>query len=170
MPRNVEIKARARHPERLRRLAEALADGAPLLIEQVDTFFAVPHGRLKLREFGDGGGELIHYTRPDAAGPKSSDYALYPAGDPTALARLLAGALPVRGIVRKRRHLLLCGRTRIHLDEVEGLGHFLELEVVLTAGEDPAAGEAEARALMARLEIEPGDLVRGAYLDLLGED
>ena len=81
---------------------------------------------------------------------------------------VLAAALPVRGVVRKRRELLLCGRTRIHLDRVEGLGEFLELEVVLAEGEDLAAGEAEARALMARLEVDPGDLVTGAYMDLLG--
>ena len=168
MPRNVEIKARVAAPERLRALATDLADGPPLVIAQTDTFFAAGRGRLKLRVFADGAGELISYERPDAAGPKASRYGIAPVADGAAMLAVLAAALPVRGVVRKRRELLLCGRTRIHLDRVEGLGDFLELEVVLAAGEDPAAGEAEARELMARLEIAPDDLVTGAYVDLLG--
>lgn len=167
MPRNVEIKARANDPARLRALALELADGAPVAIEQDDTFFATAAGRLKLRAFADGRGELIFYDRPDRAGPRTSSYAIAPVGDAAALRAVLAAALPVRGRVRKRRELLLAGRTRIHLDRVEGLGEFLELEVVLAADEGIAAGEAEARALMARLEVAPGDLVAGAYLDLL---
>lgn len=168
MPRNVEIKARSADPARLRSLAAALADGPPVVIEQTDTFFAAGSGRLKLRVFADGSGELICYDRPDAAGPKTSHYGIAPMGDGAAMLAVLAAALPVRGVVRKRRELLLCGRTRIHLDRVEGLGEFLELEVVLAEGEDLAAGEAEARALMTRLEVAPADLVTGAYLDLLG--
>jgi adenylate cyclase len=167
MPRNVEIKARASDPARLRALALELADGAPVVIEQDDTFFATAEGRLKLRTFADGRGELIFYARPDRTGPRTSRYAIAPVGDAAALREVLAAALPVRGRVRKRRELLLAGRTRIHLDRVQGLGDFLELEVVLAADEDVAAGEAEARALMARLEVAPGDLVAGAYLDLL---
>ncbi|MFO7610429.1 MAG: class IV adenylate cyclase [Candidatus Krumholzibacteriia bacterium] len=166
MPRNVEIKARASDPARLRTLALALADAAPAVIEQDDTFFATATGRLKLRAFADGTGELIFYDRPDRTGPRTSRYALAPVDDAAALREVLAAALPVRGRVRKRRELLLAGRTRIHLDRVEGLGDFLELEVVLAADEEIAAGEAEARALMARLEVAPGDLVAGAYLDL----
>ena len=168
MPRNVEIKARVAEPARLRALAAVLADGPPVVIEQTDTFFAVGRGRLKLRVFADGAGELISYERPDAAGPKTSRYGIAPVADGASLLAVLSAALPVRGVVRKRRELLLCGRTRIHLDRVEGLGDFLELEVVLAEGEDLAAGEAEARELMARLGIAPGDLVSGAYLDLLG--
>ena len=168
MPRNVEIKARAADPGRLRALALALADGPPVVIEQTDTFFAAGSGRLKLRVFTDGAGELINYDRPDAAGPKTSRYGIAPVADGAAMLAVLSAALPVRGIVRKRRELLLCGRTRIHLDRVEGLGDFLELEVVLAEDENLAAGEAEAQELMARLGIAPGDLVTGAYVDLLG--
>ncbi len=168
MPRNVEIKARVGDPARLRTLALALADGPPEVIEQTDTFFAAGQGRLKLRVFADGRGELIFYERPDLVGPKTSHYCLAPVADGAALLAVLAAALPQQGVVRKRRELLLCGRTRIHLDRVEGLGDFLELEVVLAEGEDLDGGEAEAQALMARLEVVPADLVTGAYLDLLG--
>jgi len=164
--RNVEIKARVRDAARLRERALALADGPPELIVQTDTFFAVPSGRLKLRAFADGGGELIFYERPDAAGPKTSRYGIAPVADAAALLAVLAAALPRRGVVRKERELLLAGRTRIHLDRVDALGDFLELEVVLAEGEDAAAGEAEARQLLRRLGIEDADLVSGAYIDL----
>lgn len=167
MPANVEIKARVGRPGILLDRAVALADGPPLSFTQRDTFFAVPEGRLKLRDFGDGTGELIRYRRPDATGPKVSSYAISPTCDPAGLGAVLAGALPVVGVVVKRRTLLLAGRTRIHIDEVDGLGWFMELEVVLAEGEVPAAAEEEARHLMAGLGIGEEDLVEGAYLDLL---
>lgn len=168
--RNVEIKARVADPAGLRARALAMATGEPQIIEQTDTFFAVTRGRLKVRRFADGTGELIHYERPDAEGPKTSRYGLCPVADADLLVRVLGGALPAGVTVRKRRELVMAGRTRIHLDEVEGLGHFMELEVVLAGDEDASAGEAEARALMEQLGIAPGDLVEGAYADLLAAD
>ena len=168
MPINIEIKARVRDPERTRRLAEDAADTPPQLLHQTDTFFVVPEGRLKLREFPDAEAELIFYHRPDQAGPKASNYAIHRTGDPDGLRALLGAALGEAGQVIKTRTLLLAGRTRIHLDEVEGLGHFLELEVVLADGESHAEGEAEAQRLMAALEIGEGDLIEAAYIDLLG--
>lgn len=167
MARNVEIKARMRDAARVRGRALALADGPPELIFQADTFFAVPSGRLKLRAFADGRGELICYERPDASGPKTSRYGIAPVADAAALLAVLTAALPRSGVVRKERELLLAGRTRIHVDRVEGLGEFLELEVVLAEGEDAATGEAEARDLLQRLGIGDDDLVSGAYIDLL---
>jgi len=80
----------------------------------------------------------------------------------------LTRGLGTLGRVRKRRLLLLAGRTRIHLDRVEGLGDFLELEVVLRDGEAETNGVAEAHALMAQLGVRPEQLLEGAYLDLLG--
>ncbi|HPF70386.1 MAG TPA: class IV adenylate cyclase [Candidatus Krumholzibacteria bacterium] len=167
MPRNVEIKARLDDPAAVRARALALADGPPVVIEQTDTFYVTDAGRLKLREFADGSGELIQYDRPDATGPKTSTYALAPVGDAAALARVLAAALPVRGVVRKRRELLMAGRTRIHLDQVEGLGAFLELEVVLEADDPLASGEQEAAQLVERLGLDRRALVQGAYIDLI---
>lgn len=167
MPTNIEIKARLRDPDGVRRRAEALADRPGGTLKQVDHFFPAPHGRLKLRELAPGQGELIAYLRPDQPGPKASSYAVLPLDDPDAARAVLDLALGRRGTVRKTRTLLLAGRTRIHLDEVEGLGSFLELEVVLREGEDQAAGEAEAQELMERLGIEPADLVWEAYVDLL---
>jgi len=167
MPRNIEIKARLRDAAAVRRRAEALADGPSEVIAQTDTFFHAPHGRLKLREFENSAGELIHYQRPDAVGPKESRYAIVRIEQAEPLRRALADALGVRCVVRKTRTLLMVGPTRIHLDQVEGLGAFLELEVVLRPEQDAAEGERIAGDLMRGLGIRAEDLVAGAYADLL---
>jgi predicted adenylyl cyclase CyaB len=168
MPANVEIKARIPSVDALLPIAQALSDDKHLQrIHQDDTFFAVPHGRLKLREFHDGAGELIHYLRPDAAGPKLSDYLLVPVAEPDAMREALQRACGLIGRVRKHRILALAGQTRIHLDQVEGLGDFLELEVMLRDGQTEAEGTAIAHDLMQRLGVRPDQLVEGAYLDLL---
>jgi adenylate cyclase class IV len=166
MPRNIEIKARVESVDLLAPKAAALADAGPFEIVQDDTFFRCETGRLKLRAFPRGDGELIYYRRPDERGPKESSYVVVPASAPDALREALARAYGEAGRVRKVRTLYLAGRTRIHLDRVEGLGHFLELEVVLGDGEPAEAGVAVARDLLARLGVEPGQLVEGAYVDL----
>lgn len=167
MARNVEVKARIASVEALLSRARALADGPEQRIEQDDTFFACAHGRLKLRDFGDGCGELIHYERADAEGPKLSDYVRAPTSDPAALREALARAHGVVGRVRKSRWLLMAGATRIHLDRVEDLGDFMELEVVLRDDQSVADGEAIAESLMAQLGIGDDQRLAGAYLDLL---
>lgn len=172
MPANVEIKARIPSVQALLPRAQALADEDehPQLIHQDDTFFQVPHGRLKLRVFADGAGELIHYHRPDAQGPKLSDYLITAVADPDSLRDVLERACGVIGRVVKRRVLVLVGQTRIHLDQVEGLGDFLELEVVLHPGQAEAEGTQVAQDLLAALGVPPEALISGAYLDLLNDD
>lgn len=167
MPRNVEIKARLHDPGTALAAAAALGNSPPRIIRQVDTFFRCDRGRLKLREFGDGTGELIFYDRPDSGGPRTSRYTICPAADPRRLADVLGQACGSIGTVSKTRTLVMAGRTRIHLDEVADLGWFLELEVVLEPDEPEAAGRAEAFDLMEKLGVDPGDLITGAYLDLL---
>jgi predicted adenylyl cyclase CyaB len=167
VPANVEIKARVADFARLRSLAETLSDTAEQVIEQEDTFFAAPTGRLKLRTLAPNRGELIAYERADVAGPKRSDYCIYRTGDPAGLKATLSHALGVLGVVRKTRHLFLVGQTRIHLDDVEGLGHYLELEVVLRPDQSTAGGMEITEALMRQLGIMPSDLVEGAYFDRL---
>jgi predicted adenylyl cyclase CyaB len=167
MPRNVEIKARLTDAAAVRERARALATEGPHELVQHDVFFHCRRGRLKLRRFADGTGELIAYERADEAGPKTSHYRVVTCPDPDAVAEALGNALGVLGEVRKRRALFLVGRTRIHLDEVEGLGTFLELEVVLGDEEPDAVGKAEAAALRTALGVESTDLITGAYIDLL---
>ncbi len=167
MARNVEIKARVPDPEDLRRRVEALADSGPLRIEQEDVFFRCDRGRLKLRRLSDGRAELIHYQRVDATGPTTSDYWKVSCTDPGPLRTALERALEVRGVVRKRRSVYRVGQTRIHLDHVETLGHFLELEVVLSETDQAADGLRLAREVMTRLGVRDEQLVAEAYIDLV---
>ena len=167
MARNVEIKARVEDRDALVRRAQALATEGPVEIAQDDTFFHCESGRLKLRAFADDRGELIFYRRANVSGPKESFYVRSPTSSPGTLRESLALAYGVAGRVRKQRTLFLCGRTRIHIDRVDGLGDFVELEVVLDEGESAEAGMGEAHDLMARLGIDAARLVEGAYVDLL---
>ena len=86
--------------------------------------------------------------------------------DPATLKKILSEAYGIRGVVEKQRTLFLAGQTRIHIDRVEGLGDFMELEVVLNK-ETIEEGEQIARDLMKTLGISPLDLIDRAYIDLL---
>lgn len=166
MNRNVEIKAKVQELQAIRARVEPLADAGPTVLDQEDTFFVCPQGRLKLRRFGGGAG-LIYYERPDSAQPKESRYLVHRTCDPEGLREALAAAWGIRGAVRKRRTLFLVGPTRVHLDEVDGLGDFVELEVVLKSEESVSDGIATAHELLAKLAISRADLVTGAYIDLI---
>ncbi len=167
MARNVEIKARVHDPERLQALAQSLADEGPIEIVQRDTFFCCPRGRLKLRELSPEHGQLIFYRRDDTPGPKESTYLISTTSSPGTLRDTLAAALGVAGQVSKRRLLFVAGRIRIHLDQVDELGAFVELEVVLEDGESVEDGKATALDVMRRLGIVESQLVEGAYVDML---
>lgn len=169
MANNIEIKARVHDVAALKKAAEAAAGKEAEVINQTDTFFYSNTGRLKLREFPDGSGELISYFRENSSEPVPSDYQIYRTSKPDVLRHTLQMTLGVRGVVRKTRQLHMVGRTRIHLDDVEGLGHFMELEVVLEPGENPEVGEKEARQLMQKLGILEENLIECAYVDLLGD-
>ena len=167
MPSNIEIKARVADPARKRELAARLAGAGPEIIRQQDTFFPCAHGRLKLRQLAENHGELIAYRRADVSGTKQSDYLLSRTDAPAKLRAVLARALGTGTVVTKTRLLYLVGQTRVHLDEVIGLGSFLELEVVLVEGQPPEEGHRIARELMTALEVSEADLIEVAYADLL---
>jgi predicted adenylyl cyclase CyaB len=165
--RNVEIKARIASVEAMAPRVAALADRGPVEIEQDDTFFVCERGRIKLRVLSATEGQLIFYRRANEAGPKESRFVISPTASPDSLRDALTLAYGSAGRVRKHRTLYLVGRTRVHLDRVESLGHFLELEVVLAEGESPDAGVKEAHALMTALGLADDQLIDGAYVDLL---
>jgi predicted adenylyl cyclase CyaB len=167
MPRNIEIKARIDSIEALAARAAALATEGPFEITQDDSFFRCDTGRLKLRTFSPTAGELIFYRRADQQGPKESFYVCTPTASPDSLREALGLAYGLAGRVRKQRRVYLVGRTRVHLDRVQDLGDFMELEVVLQEHEPAEAGMQEARLLMERLGIAPSQLVDSAYVDLL---
>ena len=170
MPRNVEVKARIESVDALKPLAARIADHGPIEIFQDDTFFRCPSGRLKLRTFSDDSGELIYYRRADETGPKESFYLVSQTSTPAILRESLSSASGEAGRVRKLRTLFLSGRTRIHLDVVENLGHFLELEVVLGADESIEQGVSEANRVMELLGVRRSQLIEGAYVDLLSRE
>jgi len=167
MARNIEIKAQIDSIETLAAKVATFADDGPIEIAQDDTFFRCDSGRLKLRAFADGTGELIYYRRANQGAPKESFYLRTPTSVPDSLRESLSLAYGQTGRILKRRLLFLVGRTRIHLDNIEQLGQFLELEVVLADDERPDDGIYEARALMESLGIKSHQLIDCAYVDLL---
>jgi len=165
--RNLELKARCAEVELVRARAERLGAAYVGTLVQRDTFFATARpARLKLREVTDGPAELIAYRRADLAAGRASDYDLCAVADPDRLRAVLTAALGEAGVVEKRRRLYLLDHTRIHLDEVQGLGDFVELETVLS-GEPEADAHAELARIAAGLGIQRDALVAVAYVDLL---
>ena len=167
MPVNIEIKARVRDLYEIRRRAEALSDTRCDVIHQLDTFFVTPKGRLKLRVLAPNNGQLVWYVRADQEGPKRSDYEIFETDEPETLRNILAAAYGVRGTVKKVRYLYMVGQTRVHLDDVQGLGYFMELEVMLEEGQSDMEGQSIAEDLMQKLGVTTADLLVGAYIDLL---
>ncbi len=167
MPENVEIKARLRDPASATKIATRLSGGEGEVVHQEDVFFPCERARLKLRVSGPDSGELIRYERPDLAAACSSRYVIARTPDPQNLLEILTATLGTAGTVRKTRRLFLVGQTRVHIDEVEGLGSFLELEVVLKAGQSESEGRRIAEQLLSDFEIGPEQLVAEAYIDLL---
>jgi homotetrameric cytidine deaminase len=165
--RNVELKAIDRDPAAT--LNVALASGATDqgTLRQRDTYFAVPHGRLKLREQDGSAAQLIAYERPDDPAVRLSRYHLIEVPDPEALIAGLTVTCGVRVVVSKTRRLLLADNVRIHLDDVAGLGRYIELEAVAAPGADLGAERRKVDRLRELLDIRDGDLRPGSYADAL---
>lgn len=169
MNRNVEIKARAHDFSRQLEIARDLSDAAPETMSQEDTYFRVERGRLKVRTFGGEDGVLVQYLREDRTAPTASGFRLCRIPVAAALVVALEAALGVRGRIRKHRTLVRIGRTRVHFDEVEGLGKFIELEVEMRPDEAAESGSTVAADLMERLGIRAEHLIEGSYIDLQDE-
>ena len=167
--RNVEIKARVTNPDRMESIAARIADSGPVLIKQEDMFFNCSRGRLKLRKFSDSQGELIYYNRDDGSQPAECNYSILKISDPNSTREILGKALGICGVIRKKRTLYLLGQTRIHFDDVAGLGKFVELEVVLSPGQTVCEGRDMAESIMQTLGISENELTDRAYIDMLPE-
>lgn len=168
MQRNVEIKAVVRNKEEIIKLAEQLSGSQGEILCQEDIFFKVPQGRLKLRKLNEQS-ELIYYQRPDASGPKMSELVSADVVNWKDTSALLDLALGRVGVLRKKRLLYFVGQTRIHIDEVENLGNFMELEVVLNSNQTLENGTEIANDLQKKLNVANEDLLAGAYIDMLLE-
>jgi predicted adenylyl cyclase CyaB len=168
--KNVEIKARVADVEALRETILRLVpqQARPVLI-QTDTYFKIDRGRLKLRENSgaDGRCELISYSRPVTPMPCLSQYDIFPVKNPEVVKQELSESLGIRSVVRKAREVYLYENVRIHLDVVDGLGAFLELEAVIPAGTTEQSGEKMVNELLSALRIESESLVDVSYCDLV---
>lgn len=167
MPVNVEIKAFARHPVRQKALTASLANGPAVVMDQCDTFFHVLRGRLKLRETIGKPATLIQYDRPNLYGIRTSRYRVIPIEDPDRVKQILGHILGISGEVHKRREFFQVPPARIHLDTVDGLGQFIEIEVVIEPGQSTQYGHETAHDLMSKLAITKSDLIAEAYIDLI---
>ena len=167
MPSNIEIKAVLRNRTAAEAVAARLSRSCPITFSQEDFFFSCNGARLKLRILAPDRGELIRYERVNVAETRRSTYLIARTVDPAILLDILTATLGRTGVVRKMRKLYLVGQTRIHIDEIEGLGEFLEPEVVLESGQTDLEGKQIASALLAEFGIEERQMVAEAYIDLL---
>jgi homotetrameric cytidine deaminase len=167
--RNVELKALDPDPVRSLAVCRELGAEDRGVLRQRDTYFRARAGRLKLREQDGSGAVLIQYDRPDAAAARESRYRLTRVEDPDDLRASLDAALGTLVVVDKERHLLLWEGVRIHLDTVEGLGSFVELEGVAPPESDLGPEREKVERLRQALGI--GEVLTDSYSDrLLGTD
>ncbi len=165
--KNAEIKARCSDPEFLR---SYLRDRGARFVgtdRQTDTYFNLPSGRMKVRH-GTIEKALIWYQRPDHQGGRTADGMVVPLEDPAATRKLLARALGIKVEVKKIREIYFIGHSKFHLDEVEGLGSFFEIEVQDHDGTHPE--ESLHRLLqkyMEELGVEQDNLIGESYSDML---
>jgi len=177
---NIEFKARQQNLERAHSVLKQHGVALAATLRQTDTYFHAPNGRLKLREINEETAQLVFYQRPDRAEVKRSDYLIAPVASPAALRDALGAAYGIRTVVKKTRELYLLPRQlgeyagraapdliRLHLDTVEGLGYFLEIEVILQEREAPQIAEQEAKFWLQEFGIAPEDLLSGSYADLV---
>jgi predicted adenylyl cyclase CyaB len=167
MPSNIEIKAVLSNRAAAEAVAARLSGAPPQTFQQEDFFFHCDGARLKLRILQPNHGELIRYERDDIADACRSRYLIARTADPKILLDILTATLNRTGVVKKTRTLYFIGQTRVHLDRVEGLGEFLELEVVLQPSQSEREGENIAAALLADFGIDKQQVVGEAYIDLL---
>lgn len=165
---NVEFKARYDDLERARQVLRERGATGPTCDHQLDTYFGVDRGRLKLRQ-GSVERALIHYRRPDDRGPKTSDVTLYSLPDDGhSLRETLAAALRIQAVVEKRREIWWLGNVKVHLDEVPDLGTFIEVEAINSDGLGVEALRAQCDELLSALRIGADDLVERSYAELSG--
>lgn len=146
---------------------EKITEKPPEEFRQEDFFFPCESGRLKLRIFTSSKGGLIYYRRANEAGPRTSYYSINRTNEPNILKEILAEAFGVRAVEKKKRLLYYSGRTRRHIDSVETLGEFVELEAVLEESEEESKGKRDVDKLIEYLGIAENDLVKEAYVDLI---
>lgn len=163
--RNIELKCELREPDLAPAICRRLGAVRIAALEQRDTYFRVAHGRLKIRETSGEPTEWIRYDREDSAAPKVSRFTIY--SEEEAREQFGAIPLPVWVVVDKKRELWMKDGVRIHLDMVQGLGHFIEFEALVTRDKNMDSSREALRQLHAGFAPILGEAISGSYADLV---
>ena len=164
---NIEIKARCDNPQKIERILEKHEADFIGLDHQIDTYFKVNHGRLKLRE-GNIENALIHYFRKDQEGPKSSEVLLYKSEPGSNLKAILSESLGILTVIDKQRNIYFIDNVKFHIDEVQCLGSFIEIEAIDKDGKlGKEKLEEQCNYYLNLLEIPEKDLMKNSYSDML---
>jgi adenylate cyclase, class 2 len=166
---NLELKAK--YPDLAKAHAVAEEIGAVLTWkkEQIDTYFKVSTGKLKIRQHTGGSSELIGYSRPELTEARVSDYLIYSTDGPDSLKEILSKTLGQLVVVVKSRTLYLWKNVRIHLDEVKDLGNFIEFEAVMDKDNDENVSQERIQFLKSTFNIKEKELIATGYFELLLE-
>ncbi|MGD1046070.1 MAG: class IV adenylate cyclase [Bacteroidota bacterium] len=165
MPQNLELKARISSVSEALHTAHRLKAQAKGILQQRDIYYKVSRGRLKLRISNGGSAELIFYNRPNKKGSRYSDYFVLPIDDAIRTNALCTAAFRQKVVVEKKRRLFLYKNSRIHLDEVRGLGTFIEFEVLVRYGIRQAQKLLEV--LSTEFAIKQTAILAFSYSDML---
>ncbi len=167
MARNIEIKTRIADLDTTRAAAVALGAHHAVTEEQEDRYYELDSARrVKLRTVAGVRAELIQYRRPEDEGVRTSDYEVTTVRDEEAGACRVPKGPPLV-VVRKRREVLLLDNVRIHLDVVESLGTFLELEAVVDDVHDEECCRRQVSDILRTLGLSEIDLLRVSYSDMV---
>ena len=170
----IEIKARCPAPLSIQAILKAHNARFIGLDHQIDTYFRVPNGRLKLRE-GNIENALIHYNRANQSGPKQSDVTLLKSPNEIAtLKKILIDSVGILAVVDKKREIYFIENVKFHLDNVVGLGNFVEIEAINSENVDNTEGvlspevlHAQCRFYMSLFDIQESDLLTNSYSDMV---
>ena len=165
--KNIEIKARYTKTVRIHETLKTIEAEFSRTEIQTDTYYNVENGRLKIREIVSGPSQLVHYFRENKAGPRPSWYEIVRLREVKKVKARLLKEHGLLGIVKKKREIWIWENVRIHLDEVDGLGGFIELEAIVDRKEDVKGDEARVRWLMEKIVIKEKDLIAVSYIDMV---
>jgi predicted adenylyl cyclase CyaB len=163
----VEVKAKSNDLQKVRKFLNSRKAEKKGIDHQIDTYFKVAHGRLKLRE-GNLENHLIYYERTNKPGPKQSQILLYKSDPDSSLKEILMKSIDVLAVVDKKREIYFLNNVKFHLDKVKHLGSFVEIEAIDYTGKIglPKLNK-QCRSYLKALEIVPKDLVSKSYSDMI---
>jgi predicted adenylyl cyclase CyaB len=166
--KNLEAKFRLSNHAEAEERARAIGYTRRAVLNQRDTFFRVANGKLKLRE-ENGSAVLIFYHRGESGPLMLSNYEIAKVADPPRTLRILATALGPIAVVEKVRTLMMRDNVRLHLDQVERLGEFGEIEAVIADCDDPERSRSAVNEILGALKVEKADLIDVSYFEMIAK-